>query len=137
MNEELKILGIEGVNPGIHNGIDWIETHGTQLDSFSPVDGKLIAGVRQAAWADYDRLIAAARHAFHAWRDVPAPKRGEIVRQIGNELRKYKEPLGKLVTLEMGKTYQEGLGEVQETIFQNTALRPCSSSHYSECTEGK
>jgi aldehyde dehydrogenase (NAD+) len=116
MNEVLIKLGIKDINPGVHDGHEWTETHGVLLESYSPVDGKLIAGVKQATWDDYERIMNHAQLAFATWRDVPAPRRGEIVRQIGNELRKFKEPLGKLVTYEMGKTYQEGLGEVQEMI---------------------
>lgn len=112
----LKELGIQPVNNGAHTGLDWIETHGDIIESHSPNDGKLIAKVKQATWADYETIVAKAQKAFKVWQLVPAPKRGEIVRQIGNELRKYKEPLGKLVSHEMGKVYQEGLGEVQEMI---------------------
>jgi aldehyde dehydrogenase (NAD+) len=116
MKEVLQRLGIKEINHGIHDGLEWDETHGGLLESYSPVDGKLIAKVRQASREDYERAIISAQKAFTAWQVVPAPKRGEIVRQIANELRIYKEPLGKLVTYEMGKTYQEGLGEVQEMI---------------------
>ncbi len=86
------------------------------LTSHSPVDGKAIAGIRQATKNEYEELVLQAGKAFETWKMVPAPKRGEIVRLIGLELRKYKEPLGKLVSWEMGKIYQEGLGEVQEMI---------------------
>ena len=82
----------------------------------SPVDGKLIASVYQASKKDYDTVIKTADKAFKEWRMMPAPKRGEIVRQFGDELRRLKEPLGKLVSYEMGKSLQEGLGEVQEMI---------------------
>jgi aldehyde dehydrogenase (NAD+) len=116
MNETLKQLGIKDINQGIHNGLEWQETHGSLLESYSPADGKLISKVRQATWDDYEQVMVHAQQAFKTWQTMPAPKRGEIVRQIGNEFRKYKEPLGKLVTYEMGKTYQEGLGEVQEMI---------------------
>lgn len=116
ITQMLEELGIKPVNEGIHDGIEWHKTHGEILDSYSPNDGRLIAQVRQATWDDYDRIVHQAQEAFRYWRMVPAPKRGEIVRQIGNELRKYKEPLGKLVSYEMGKIYQEGLGEVQEMI---------------------
>ena len=114
--EVLSILGIREVNHGAHNGLDWLETSGEILESVSPNDGTRIAGVKQATWNDYEVIVKQAQEAFNTWRMVPAPKRGEIVRQIGNELRKYKEPLGKLVSHEMGKVYQEGLGEVQEMI---------------------
>ncbi len=112
----LEILGIQNVNNGVHNGLEWEETYGETIKSYSPADGQLIAEVRQASWDDYDRVVKRAQEAFKIWRLIPAPKRGEIVRQIGLELRKNKEPLGKLVSYEMGKIYQEGLGEVQEMI---------------------
>ena len=116
MKETLAELGIKDVNFGAHNGNEWFKTSGEMLESFSPNDGKLIASVQQATWDDYEKIVEKAQVAFNYWRMVPAPKRGEIVRQIGNELRKYKDPLGKLVSWEMGKAYQEGLGEVQEMI---------------------
>ncbi|MFV0592399.1 MAG: aldehyde dehydrogenase family protein [Draconibacterium sp.] len=112
----LKELGIESVNPGVCIGTKWKSTTGKFMESYSPSDGKLIAGVQQCGVDDYREVIETAQKAFKTWRMVPAPKRGEIVRQIGLELRKYKEPLGKLVSYEMGKIYQEGLGEVQEMI---------------------
>jgi len=116
MKKTLAELGIKDVNFGAHNGNQWLKTSGELLESFSPNDGKMIAGVQQATWDDYEKIVEKAQDAFKYWRMVPAPKRGEIVRQIGNELRKYKDPLGKLVSWEMGKVYQEGLGEVQEMI---------------------
>jgi aldehyde dehydrogenase (NAD+) len=116
MQDVLKTLGITAINPGSHNGLAWFETHGNILESYSPADGKVIGAVKQATWDDYEKIMAQAQAAFNTWKMVPAPKRGEIVRQIGNEFRKYKEPLGKLVSYEMGKIYQEGLGEVQEMI---------------------
>lgn len=116
MDEVLKRLGISDINTGIHNGLEWKESNGELLQSFSPADGKLISSVKQATRDEYEQVMIQAQQAFKTWQLVPAPKRGEIVRQIGNELRKFKEPLGKLVTYEMGKTYQEGLGEVQEMI---------------------
>ncbi len=112
----LKELGIKEINKGICTGAQWTDTSGDILNSFSPADGSLIAGVRQATKKDYEKLVSLAGRAFKEWRMVPAPRRGEIVRQIGLELRKYKEPLGRLVSWEMGKIYQEGLGEVQEMI---------------------
>jgi aldehyde dehydrogenase (NAD+) len=116
ISEMLDQLGLSAVNNGAHTGINWMETKGDFIESYSPNDGKLIAKVKQATWDDYESIVAKAQDAFKVWRLVPAPKRGEIVRQIGNELRKYKAPLGKLVSYEMGKVYQEGLGEVQEMI---------------------
>jgi aldehyde dehydrogenase (NAD+) len=86
------------------------------LKIYSPVDGKLIASVYQASEKDYEKVITTASKAFNEWRAVPAPKRGEIVRQIGIKLREFKQPLGNLVSYEMGKSLQEGLGEVQEMI---------------------
>ena len=112
----LKDLGLKEINNGASTGAEWIETNGEFLESYSPADGKLIGKVKQASWDDYEKIVAKAQEAFKYWRMVPAPKRGEIVRQMGDELRKYKEPLGKLVSYEMGKMYQEGLGEVQEMI---------------------
>lgn len=114
--KELKELGINEVNYGVCTGTVWKETQGAPVDSFSPSDGKLIGTVKQASADDYFEVVETAQNAFKSWRMVPAPKRGEIVRQIGLELRKYKEPLGKLVSYEMGKILQEGLGEVQEMI---------------------
>lgn len=116
IQEVLKELGIEEVNKGCCTGTVWTDTLGDVLTSFSPADGKPIAGIKQATLEDYKRVIETAQGAFKIWRKSPAPLRGEIVRQIGLELRKYKEPLGKLVSYEMGKIYQEGLGEVQEMI---------------------
>lgn len=116
MKSALDQLGIEPVNEGICTGTEWHKATGEQLHSYSPADGELIAKVKQATVDDYRKVIAQAQKAFLSWRMIPAPARGEIVRQIGLELRKYKEPLGKLVSYEMGKIYQEGLGEVQEMI---------------------
>ena len=116
MKEVLKSLGIEKVNSGVCTGTNWKKTEGKSIESFSPSDGELIAEVKQASPDDYDYVIETAKGAFKKWQAIPAPKRGEIVRQIGLELRKYKEPLGKLVSYEMGKILQEGLGEVQEMI---------------------
>jgi aldehyde dehydrogenase (NAD+) len=112
----LTELGIEQINQGVCTGTQWFQTKGDLLASVSPADGSDIAQVRQATLEDYNRAIGIAEAAFLEWRIKPAPLRGEIVRQIGLELRKYKEPLGRLVSYEMGKIYQEGLGEVQEMI---------------------
>jgi len=112
----LDKLGISPVNPGLSTGADWIETQGDLTSSFSPVDNQLIAQVKNAGLADYEMVINKAQEAFKYWRTVPAPIRGEVVRQIGNALREYKHELGSLVSYEMGKIYQEGLGEVQEMI---------------------
>lgn len=115
MTEALQILGVKAVNQGTSTGNNWFSS-GDTIDSFSPVDGELIAKVTTTTAADYEKVMQAATEAFTTFRLMPAPKRGEIVRQFGEKLRQYKEPLGKLVSYEMGKSYQEGLGEVQEMI---------------------
>ncbi len=114
--EALSALGIQSENSGSSTGSHWFKTRGEKIDSYSPVDGQLIGSVLSATETEYEACIKKAEEAFKEWRMVPAPKRGEMVRQFGEELRKYKEPLGKLVSYEMGKSYQEGLGEVQEMI---------------------
>lgn len=116
ISHALKELGISELNKGGCTGTLWLDTTGDTLTSYSPVDGSKIANIQLATLNDYTTVIDTAKNAFKVWRAIPAPKRGEIVRQIGLELRKYKEPLGKLVSYEMGKIYQEGLGEVQEMI---------------------
>ena len=116
IKDALKKLGIQEVNEGLCLGTQWHKTKGDKLTSFSPANGEKIADIQLATLDDYKMAIDTAKKAFKEWRKEPAPKRGEIVRQIGNELRKYKEPLGMLVSYEMGKIYQEGLGEVQEMI---------------------
>ena len=116
IKEALKTLGVNNSNAGVSTGTKWIRSKGAYLESFSPADGKLIGKVQCADEASFNKVVAQSRKAFQEWRLVPAPKRGEVVRQIGTALRKYKEPLGKLVSYEMGKSYQEGLGEVQEMI---------------------
>jgi aldehyde dehydrogenase (NAD+) len=116
INQALKELGILEVNPGLCTGSEWKDGKGEKLVSYSPVNGQKIAEVSQVILEEYEQTIQQAKQAFISWRKVPAPKRGEVVRQIGLELRKFKEPLGKLVSYEMGKIYQEGLGEVQEMI---------------------
>ncbi len=110
------ILKLGKINPGICTGTEWHETEGEIIASVSPADGNEIASVRLATWNNYNLVVEKAGEAFLKWRRIPAPARGEIVRQIGLELRKYKEPLGRLVSYEMGKIYQEGQGEVQEMI---------------------
>ncbi|HRE38370.1 MAG TPA: aldehyde dehydrogenase family protein [Chitinophagaceae bacterium] len=112
----LSTLKIDSTNKGVSTGTQWINSKGEIIDSFSPVDGKKIGSVTAADKESYEAVIKKAEEAFKTWRLVPAPKRGEIVRQIGEALRQYKEPLGKLVSYEMGKSLQEGLGEVQEMI---------------------
>jgi aldehyde dehydrogenase (NAD+) len=109
-------LGLGPTNPGACTG-EWIESpDGEPLTSLSPVDGSPLATVNQADEAAYERVISTAAEAFPEWRMMPAPARGEVVRDLGNELRTVKEPLGRLVSLEMGKILSEGLGEVQEMI---------------------
>ncbi len=116
IDEVLAQLGIKNINKGASTGTVWFDTKGELIESYSPADGQLIGKIQQGTADDYEKIIQTAEKAFKEWRMIPAPKRGEIVRQIGNELRTYKEPLGKLVAYEMGKIYQEGLGEVQEMI---------------------
>jgi aldehyde dehydrogenase (NAD+) len=112
----LKALHIESSNQGVSTGQQWINSTGEIINSVSPVDGKLIGSVASADKNSYEAVIKKAEEAFIQWRLVPAPKRGEIVRQIGDALRQNKESLGKLVSYEMGKSLQEGYGEVQEMI---------------------
>ena len=115
IQEALEKLGVKELNEGSSTGSQWF-SNGDILESFSPVDGKLIGKVKTTTREDYDNVMEAATSAFKTWRKMPAPQRGEIVRQFGEKLRELKEPLGKLVSYEMGKSYQEGLGEVQEMI---------------------
>ncbi len=113
----LKELSIEEKNYGSSTGQTWGKTTSEgELKIVSPTDGKHISSVYQASAKDFENIIATADEAFKMWRKVPAPKRGEIVRQIGVRLRDYKNPLGTLVSYEMGKSIQEGWGEVQEMI---------------------
>lgn len=115
--EFLKNLGIEGTNIGTSTGQRNLGTERDKtLESVTPIDGSHIAEVTLTTREQYEQTVETALKAFEYWRAVPAPRRGEIVRQIGLELRRHKEDLGKLVTYEMGKIYQEGLGEVQEMI---------------------
>jgi len=116
MESVLNIFNIQPINNGASTGQNWMDTTGAKIDSYSPVDGKLIASVKSATPTDYNVIIETAQSAFIEWRKIPAPKRGDIVRQLAERIRFYKEPLGKLVSYEMGKSLQEGLGEVQEMI---------------------
>jgi aldehyde dehydrogenase (NAD+) len=116
IKESLLALGIRKVNPGASTGQKWYKPRTQRIESFSPVDGKHIGSVYSTDEKTFQVIVSKSREAFEEWRTWPAPKRGEVVRQIGEALRKYKEPLGKLVSYEMGKSYQEGLGEVQEMI---------------------
>ena len=112
----LSPLQIQQKNKGVSTGTKWISSKGANIDSYSPVDGKLIASVKSADKDSYEAVLQQAATAFAEWRQWPAPKRGDIVRQIGEELRIQKHALGQLVSYEMGKSLQEGLGEVQEMI---------------------
>ncbi|WP_338790160.1 aldehyde dehydrogenase family protein [Bernardetia sp. Wsw4-3y2] len=113
----LNELGIKEHNACYSTGLNWASTGSRETRKiYSPADGKLIASVDMATKEDYDTVIKTAQEGFKKWRTLPAPARGEIVRQIGEALRKHKDNLGKLVSYEMGKIYQEGLGEVQEMI---------------------
>lgn len=112
----LKTLRINETNEGVSTGSVWLQSKGETINSYSPVDGKKIGSVSGTDKESYEAVIKKAEEAFKQWREVPAPRRGEIVRQIGEALRQYKEPLGKLVSYEMGKSLQEGMGEVQEMI---------------------
>lgn len=117
MNTILKKLNIEAVNPGVCTGIDgWIKTNAVPIVSYNPTTGEPIASVIPATKAAYEQVVAAAQAGFNKWRNVPAPQRGQLVRDLGNALRDYQEPLGELVTLEMGKIRAEGIGEVQEMV---------------------
>ncbi|QDU85285.1 Succinate-semialdehyde dehydrogenase [NADP(+)] [Planctomycetes bacterium Pla163] len=111
----LAKLGIEPVHSGAYAG-EWLATTGAELEVTSPGTGEVIGRVRQATAAEYDRVVEAAQEAFGRWRQLPAPIRGEYVRRMGNAMREKKDELGAIVTLEMGKILQEGLGEVQEAI---------------------
>lgn len=113
--EFLQRLGLSGDNPGTSTGTKHFKSD-KWLDSHSPVDGRLIGRVSVSTPEQVEHVIDQAGKAFHVWRTMPAPKRGEIVRQIGDALREHKEDLGRLVAYEMGKILQEGLGEVQEMI---------------------
>ena len=113
----LSQLGISEINNGTSTGIvNFSASDAKIIESFSPVNGQLIAKVKCTTNDEYEKIVTTASESFITWRNTPAPKRGEIVRQVGDKLREYKEPLGKLVSYEMGKSLQEGLGEVQEMI---------------------
>lgn len=111
----LKTLGLQSSNAGTSTGLEFFGS-GESISSYSPADGKLIGTITTTTPEDYERVIATAQNAFLTWRLMPAPKRGEIVRQYGEKLRAKKKELGQLVSYEMGKSLQEGLGEVQEMI---------------------
>lgn len=113
--EIFETLGIKDVNDGAFNG-RWLKTRGKRLESRSPIDGSLLGVVSQAGEDDYETVISEAREAFRTWRTVPAPRRGEVMHHLGMEMRRYKDPLGTLVSMEMGKIKAEGDGEIQEII---------------------
>jgi aldehyde dehydrogenase (NAD+) len=115
MKDTLRALGLGDINNGCSTGASWYG-NGPLMESYSPVDGKLIAKIKGTSKEDYEKVIEAAKKGFKYWKEIPAPKRGEIVRQFGERLRAKKEHLGKLVSYEMGKSLQEGYGEVQEMI---------------------
>lgn len=115
IEKSLKNLGIEKENLGVSQGKEFFAS-GDMLDSFSPADGEKIASIKTGNLKDYEKVIQAAEKAAKEFRLIPAPKRGEIVREFSIKLREHKEDLGKLVSYEMGKSLQEGLGEVQEMI---------------------
>ncbi len=116
MQEFLVKLGIQTENKGVSTGTNWMRTNTEKITSTSPVDGKEIAAVFAADQKSYEAVVQKATEAFQEWRQWPAPKRGEVVRQMGEALRNKKKYLGQLVSYEMGKSLQEGLGEVQEMI---------------------
>ncbi len=116
MRDFLKELGLSGVNSGVY-GQGWVDhPNGGELTSYSPTSEEPVGKVLQASDENYETVVGAAQERFNSWRMLPAPQRGEIVRQLGEELRKYKRPLGKLISFEMGKILSEGEGEVQEAI---------------------
>ncbi len=115
ITEVLQQLELKDINNGTSTGSTNF-SNGAVISSYSPVNGELIGKVKTTSKEDYEKVITTASNAFLSWRDKPAPQRGEIVRQFGNKLRDLKEPLGKLVSYEMGKSLQEGYGEVQEMI---------------------
>ena len=117
MNALLNKLNLQATNLGVCTGPDgWLDSHAAPITSYNPTTNEPIAQVVPATAETYDLAVQAAQAAFQTWRMLPAPKRGEVVRDLGNALREYKEPLGELVSLEMGKIRVEGLGEVQEMI---------------------
>ena len=116
IREALTSLGIRKNNPGVSTGTRVIRSNGMRIESHSPADGKLIGSVQGGDDVSLQKLVIQAKLGFAEWRTWPAPRRGEIVRQVGEAFRQNKSALGKLVSYEMGKSYQEGLGEVQEMI---------------------
>jgi aldehyde dehydrogenase (NAD+) len=128
VHDFLSRLGIEPVNSGAATTRGFLETTGPELEVHSPIDGAPIAKVRLAERAEYDVVAAEAHRVFADWRNVPAPKRGEILRDVSDALRAHKQDLGRLVTLEVGKLLSEGLGEVQESIDMADFASACPAS---------
>lgn len=116
MADFLSRLGIESVNSGAASASGFFDTHGREVVSTNPTTGERIASVKMASVEDYDKVVTEAQRVFAAWRMEPAPKRGEIIRQVGNALREAKTDLGALITHEVGKVTSEGEGEVQESV---------------------
>ena len=117
MQDVLNSLGLSEINFGTSTGVDFFgDTSQNLIESYSPVDGQLIGKVSTTTKDEYEKVMKAAQDAYVTWRSMPAPQRGEIVRQYGEALRKHKDALGRLVSYEMGKSLQEGWGEVQEMI---------------------
>lgn len=116
MKERLERLGILNVNKGVSTGVIFWEGNGEEIESITPTDDTLIAKVKLGSQQDFEKVLSTAQNAYLEWKTIPAPKRGEIVRQMGDAFRKNKEDLGHLVSFEMGKSLQEGMGEVQEMI---------------------
>ncbi|MEM6931563.1 MAG: aldehyde dehydrogenase family protein, partial [Myxococcota bacterium] len=110
MRDVLARLGIESVNPGAASAEGWRQTNGPRITVTSPIDGQPLADVQLATVEDYEAIVTQAQEAFGRWRVLPAPKRGEIVRAMGDALREHKDDLGRLVTNEVGKLLSEGLG---------------------------
>ena len=116
MKELFQKLGIAQKNPGTFGAYANIPGSGQWHKSFSPIDDSLIGEIEITSDAGYEQVVQGAQETFERWRSVPAPKRGELVRQVGNAMRKYKAELGELVSLESGKILAEGEGEIQEAI---------------------
>ena len=115
LKELFQKYNIDDLTMGCSTGSNWFGS-GEIIESYSPVDGTLIRKLTGGTKSDFDEIIKISKSAFKKFREIPAPKRGELVRQFGVKLRKEKESIGKLISYEMGKSYQEGLGEVQEMI---------------------
>lgn len=116
MSDYLSRLGIQAVNSGAASTSGFLETHGRVVESFDPTTGEALASVKLATVEDYEKVVVEAQRVFTEWRMLPAPKRGEILREVGEALRQHKDDLGMLITREVGKVSSEGLGEVQESI---------------------